>query len=165
MTPIITSITTLFWLLVVVRSSSNGTPLAGDGSEDSSVGLDIRIEVFIGNSTKPAEGKATASVQETAGEVYYPPPVIILPEEVSVTSQEDTTVVVNCSVLYADFISWTLSSFFENSTAAEEPSDSNRREEKIYGFSRQVVTEPLVINDCVRCSVAYGNVTHPRVIF
>ena len=47
------------------------------------------------------------------------PPEIILPREVLVTApydEDENNIKVNCSVLHADFISWTLSYFFENST-------------------------------------------------
>ena len=128
-------------------------------------GLDIRIEVFIGNnsSDKPAEETSLNQGQPQPASYTVAPPVIILPEEVLVTDVSHHPVVVNCSVLYAEFISWTLSSFFKNST--ERGDDDSSADRDIYGFSRQVVTEPLVVNDCLSCRVAYGNVTHPKVLF
>ena len=128
-------------------------------------GLDIQIEVFIGNNSSDKPAEETSLNQGKLPPTSYPvaPPVIILPEEVLVTDVSHYPVVVNCSVLYAEFISWTLSSFFKNSTNRGD--DDSSADQDIYGFSRKVVTEPMVVNDCVSCQVAYGNVTHPKVFF
>ena len=154
----------LFLWAMQISQRTLGDPILGEStpetgasySKGDKVGLDIQIEVFIGDERR----ENTGSPNEVKPVRKDSTPKIILPKKVVVSSKNESSVIVNCSVLYADFMSWTLSTFFENSTRQKDLKSNNGAsikeklsKGKIYGYSRRVVTEPLVINDCVKAQL------------